>query len=583
MPAFKYREDDDNALFDVPQALVKEALEARGVEVLSDSSDKKLVFACPQCNSNQTREGERAEYFLPSKQHVFGRYVCKRCGELTPEQVAAIVNVSVQELAGKSLLILNRSEVAVQDAVEEALARSGVVFIKGRQVVIVVIDAGVAHLERATVSELKLILSSVIRSVRYDSRKKILVESTVLDKIVKDLMSRLSHPHLQPILRIVSHPLINEAGEVVDGVGYDKNTLLYLFFDSKEFESLRESVTDEEAKAAYERLSCLLRELGFVENFDRAAGVLLLVTAVMSAALQTTPLFLINSHEYGVGKTTLSLIASTLATMNAPVVMSLKKEADETSRELLSMLAVKAAEVLVLDNLSGNLPVNSLLCSVITGTPVTGRIVGSSEVITTVARTLIIATGTDVTSVDDMIRRTVPICLRKPDAAFKSSDIVEYVRCHRSEYVCDALKLVKWGRQKQLAPEVSLDSFAEWGRYCLAPVRILSACEPLQRTLQGMATLVHQKSANQIFLEALLKKFDSRVFTTKKTCEAMTPIEPELIRVVAELDIGVDGVLNCRKVGWWLRRHVGERVGVPVYELTQKTASNPAKFFLRKV
>lgn len=584
MAEFQYRADDDRAFWEVSENIVLEALKTQGVEVWGDPSEKKLVFACPLCNPTQKREGGRAEYFLPTQQRVFGRYVCEHCGELTPEQVAQLARVSVQELAGKSLLIMNRSEIAVQDAVEKALDRSGVVFIKGRQVVIVVVEGGTARLERATASELKATLATVARSVRYDQKKKVLVESIVSDKLVKDLMSRLSHPYLRPILRIVTHPLVNEVGEIkVDGVGYDKNTLLYQFFDPQKFESLRETVSDAEAKAAYDRLEGLLTEIGFVDDFDRAAGVLLLVTSVMNSALQTTPLFLITAHEYGVGKTTLSMIAAALATTNKPVVMSIKKDTDETSRELLSMLAVRAADVLVLDNIN-HLPANPLLCSIVTGTPITGRLVGSSDVITTVARTLIVATGKDVEPCDDMIRRTISIWLRRPDVVFKSSDVVENVRTHRTEHICDALKIVKWGRQKQLKPKVFLSSFADWGYYCLAPVKVLSACEPLQRTLVAMNTQIPKRSANQRFLEALLQNFDSRVFTTKKIRIAMAPMPPELLQIAIELDIVTTaGALNARKLGWWLRRHVGERVGASVHELALKEASSPAKFFFRKI
>ncbi|MBE5691884.1 MAG: hypothetical protein EGQ34_03165 [Sutterella sp.] len=583
---FKYRDDDDRALLEVSENIVQEALKAQGVEVWVDSSEKKLVFACPQCNPKQKREGGRAEYFLPTQHRIFGSYVCKRCGELTPEQVAQLARVPVQALAGKSLLVLNRSEVAIQDAVEEALARSDLVFIKGRQVVIVIIEAGVARLERATVSELKAILATIARSVRFDYKKKCLVESTVPDKVIKDLTSRLSHPHLRPILRIIAHPLLDDAGEViVDGIGYDKKTLLYQFFDPQKFQSVRQPVSDAEAKVAYERLVGLLTEFEFVEDFDRAAGVLLLVTAVMSPALQTTPMFLIASHDYGVGKTTLSLIASTLATLNPPAVVSLKKDADETSRELMSMLAVRAAEVLVLDNLSNNLPANPTLCSVITGTPITGRIVGSSEVTTTVARTLIVATGTDVVPTKDMIRRTVPIWLRKPETAFKHSDIVECVRARRTEYVCDVLKVVKWGRQKKLLPKITLSSFADWSRYCLAPVEALSDNEPLHRVLKELSTTIPKKTANQIFLEILLEKFDRGVFTTEKIRCDLTPTE-QFRQVLIELSLlSENGELNARKVGRWLCRHVGERVCANTHELTrQERISNaPANFQFREI
>lgn len=585
MHKFRYRADDDLAFVEVPDDVVLESLVAKGIEVQVGHAERQLMFACPFCNPEQKAIGGQVQYCRPSKRWVFGRYVCNFCGEKTADQIAQLLDVPLQALAGKPLLIMNRSETAVQDAVEEALDRSGLVFLKGRQVVIVILEVGIARLERATVSELKLMLSNEARSVRYDQKKKGLVESTVPDKIFKDLMSRLSHPHLQKILRIVAHPLIDKTGEVrLDSVGYDKNTLLYLFFDSSEFESLRKVVTDEEAKAAYERLTKLLLEIGFVEDCDRAAGVLLLVTAVMNAALPATPLFLISSQAFGVGKTTLSLIAAALAAPTEPAVMSIKKDGDEMSRELLSMLAVKASDVLIIDNLNGSLPANPMLCSVITGTPISGRVVGSSEVTTTVARTLIIATGTGVTPYQDMIRRTISIWLRRPDAAFKSSDVVENVRAHRTEYVCDALKIVKWGRQKQLKPEVSLSSFADWGYYCLAPVKALSACEPLRRTLAAMNTLIPKKSANQFFLETLLQKFGSRVFTTKKVRIALTPMSPELLQIAIEMDVvSTAGALNARKLGWWLRSHVGERIGVSIHELTLKESSSPAKFFFRKI
>lgn len=586
MGEFKYRDNDDRAFVKISDNVFLEALRSQGIEVQIDQLKKKLLFACPLCNPRQQVDGGHVQYCLPSKRWLFGRYVCDRCGEKTADQVAQLAKLSKQELTGKSLLIVNRSEIAVQEAVEEALALSEQVYINvnDRQIVLVIVEGELARLERGTVSELKKILSERAWSVRYDQQKKILVESSVPDKAIKDIMTRLSHSHLRPLRRIVFHPLVDSLGVVkVDGAGYDKSNLLYQFFKAQDFEELRKAVTDDEAIAAYENLTGLLADFGFVDECDRAAGVLLLVTAVMCAALPAMPLFLIASNEYGVGKTTMALIAAIFATLEEPAVTSFKKDADEESRELISMLAVRPSAVLIIDN-TDNLPINSTLCSIITGTQVRGRVVHSSETVTTVAGTLLLVTGTNVLPEEDMIRRTLSIHLRRPDVVFKNTDIVAHVRSRRSAYVCDALKLIKWGRQKQLKPEIYLGSFDVWTRNCYAPIRTLSGCEPLQRTLQAMNAQIFKKSANQRFLETLLQKFDSNVFTTKKIRMVLTPMPPELLQVAIELHIVTDTELNARKLGWWLRDHVGERVGVPIHELTQDTvASNPAKFFLRKI
>ena len=200
------------------------------------------------------------------------------------------------------------------------------------------------------------------------------------------------------------------------------------------------------------------------------------------------------------------------------------------------------------------------------------------------SRTLILATGTDIYVQNDMIRRTVPIKIKKPVKSFENVDIANFLREQRSKYVCDVLIIEKWWRRKHSRSfAVVLDSFADWSRNCLEPVRELSGQEPIQRTLQSMATLMPQKTANQLFLELLLQKFGSVTFTTKKVRVALTPLKPALLQVVMELDVVANSELNARKLGRWLRRHVGERVGVPVYELTLKKSSSPVQFFFRKI
>ena len=586
MVEFKYRDDDGRALFFVENDVFRKVLNGKGISVATAEGEKTLRFACPFCNVAQAPAGGKAEYFLPSDAHVFGLYRCSCCGEKSSSELARWAKVSIQQLAGKSLLIMNRSDVAIQEALEEILARSGQVFLSGRVVVVVVIAGGVAYLETATPSELKAIAFEQARSIRFDKKTKSFKECPLSDRIIRNLMTRVTHPHLRQVHRVVAHPLPNREGNVnVDQIGYDNDSQLYYYFKPEDFDSLRSEVSHEDAVAAYRRLENLLIEFNFEDACDRAAAVLLLVTAVMFPLLPATPLFLVTSHDFGVGKTTLCSMAATLATLNLPTTISLKENNDEATRELLSMLAVNRAEVLIVDNLRSKLPTNQMLCSVLTGTPISGRIVGSSEVTTTVSRTLILATGTDVYAQNDMIRRTLPIKIKKPVKSFENVDIAIFLREQRSKYVCDVLIIEKWWRRKHSQSFVSvvLDSFADWSRNCLEPVRELSGQEPIQRTLQNMATLMPQKTANQLFLELLLQEFGSVVFTTKKVSATLMPLKPEVLQVVTELDVVANSELNARKLGRWLRRHAGERVGVPVHELTKKENSNPAHFFFRKI
>lgn len=579
-----YRTEDERVLIDVSRDIFVQAMQEKGIAV--DVKGKVATFQCPFCHSPD------GEYFFPTESNAFGRFLCHHCGEQSLVKVSRFLDLSIEQMAGKPLLVLNQMAPFVQDAIEIILSRSKRVFIRNGGIVVVFgsTDATLCTLKVATVSELVRLVHELARPIQYDARHKKTVTKNIPEKVVRGLMDRLEYKHLQPISRIVRHPLIDNAGRVIPSVaGYKKEYGFYFAFRPREYRVLKNSVTTKEAFAAYERLRKeVLGEFAFKSKEDEAAAVLLLITAVVVPVLKTTPLFLASSKDYGVGKTTLCQIAAIFASTTPPTVITSRKDTDEFTREILASL-INSTDALILENLLGNMPLNPTLCSAITGAEVSGRLVGSSRTTrVSLSGVLVMATGTKASPQDDMIRRTLPIRLERTTRNYKCGDILGFVRTNRFLYVADALKIVRWGRTNSVTSKKPfILNFPEWDTFCRAAIRELVGIDPAARMLKNidrLCALEHKKPADLVVLEDLLKRFGSDYFTTNQALQGESQLPSTVTAAFEELGLKSDGKVNPRRFGRWLVAKAGFRLGKDkAWRLEEKTGKASKKFKFVKI
>ena len=555
-----FRAEDERVLIDVPKDIFVRGMKEKGIAV--EVKGKVATFRCVFCHS------PGCEYSYPTKSHAFGRYFCRQCGEKSSKEISSFLGLSVEQLAARPLLVLNQMAPSVQEAIEIILSRSKRVFLRNG-VIVVVLDskeAGTVTLKTATVSELISLVHEQVRSIQYDGRLKRTVQKNIPEKVVRGLFDRLEHKHLLPIRRIVHHPLIDGSGRVIPkSPRYDKKTNFYFAFRSEDWRDLEGRVTTEEAVSAYKQL--LTDALGgftFKDKTDEAAAVLLLVTAIVVPILKATPLFLISSEEFGAGKTTLCQVAAIFASTTLPTVITSRRDTDEFTRELMASLS-NSAEVLIIENLIGNIPLNPTLCSVLSGTEVSGRVVGSSRTISmSLSGVLVMATGAKIVPQEDMVRRIIPIWLEKTTRPYKQRNFLESIRAKRSQLVFAVLKIVMWGRQNEVSSKQPILSFEPWDDWCRQPICALTHVDPCSRLKDSIDALDFRRQrrpSHEVVLDVLQRIFHEEFFSTKQVQEIFDQFSSEAKAAVRELGLNTGERLNLRRFGRWLANLEGALTG----------------------
>ena len=222
------------------------------------------------------------------------------------------------------------------------------------------------------------------------------------------------------------------------------------------------------------------------------------------------------------------------------------------------------------DNLTSDLIPFKSLCSALTETHITGRILGVSKTATVPTRTLFVASGNNVEAVRDMTRRTLTITLdpmvADPATRTFEHDPVGQVRTDRGRFVSLALTVIRaWivagCPVTQCKP---LNSFAEWTAWVRQPLMWLGLPDPATRVFETMAhdpdrevldRLLHAWRAIFGKTPAMVRKATERAEQVGSFGNDATAAElAEVMREIAE----ERGVINRRRFGKWIARHAGQ-------------------------
>ncbi|HBN73728.1 MAG TPA: hypothetical protein DD376_03060 [Sutterella sp.] len=257
-------------------------------------------------------------------------------------------------------------------------------------------------------------------------------------------------------------------------------------------------------------------------------------------------------------------VAAIFASTTLPTVITSRRDTDEFTRELMASLS-NSAEVLIIENLIGNIPLNPTLCSVLSGTEVSGRVVGSSRTISmSLSGVLVMATGAKIVPQEDMVRRIIPIWLEKTTRPYKQRNFLESIRAKRSQLVFAVLKIVMWGRQNEVSSKQPILSFEPWDDWCRQPICALTHVDPCSRLKDSIDALDFRRQrrpSHEVVLDVLQRIFHEEFFSTKQVQEIFDQFSSEAKAAVRELGLNTDEGLNLRRFGRWLANLEGALTG----------------------
>ena len=350
--------------------------------------------------------------------------------------------------------------------------------------------------------------------------------------------------------------------------GYDPSTGMFGVFDASQY-SIPETPT--RADADGRPLSCSNRPIDGVHvslsDTDTAAALAALLTAAVRPSLANAPMFHVRAHMVGSGKSYLCELITAFATPQRGTPTTFPGD-DEECRKLLLAELLRAPAVIEFDNLTGDLVAHKSLCTALTSEHMSGRILGVSKTATVNTRALFLSSGNNVGPVKDMTRRCVTIhldpgCEVPAARSFERPELVREVLRERGRYVSAALTIVRaWvvaGRPKSGCKPLA--GYGDWSDLCRQPLLWLGLADPTESVFEAMADDPDRETLARL-LEAWQSVFGKTPAMVREAVKQATIFYDEHVDLREVLhDIADErGEINRRKLGWWIRRHVGRIV-----------------------
>lgn len=570
-PSTTHPEDGDAVLLPRPEENpILAALRDRGL-YRTPLGEGKHDLTCPWVEEHTGGVDHGTAYFEPDDNWPIGGFKCQHghCSGRHIRDLLAFLGIQPSEARMKPTIRTVAGEIhRVVDAAERELAQANRFYQRGGLIVTVNTDPGTreTRVQEISLPALVRALAGVATWERFDGRSEDWVRTDPPARHAGVLFDASAYPHLPVLNGLVRQPYLRPDGSLVRTAGYDPDTGMFGVFNSTAF-SVPEAPTRKDAEAALEVLHDLMTEFSFAREVDRSAALAAILTATVRASLPLAPMFHARAHMPGSGKSYLCQLITTFATPQRGTPTTFPAD-DEECRKLLLAELLRAPAVVEFDNLTGDLVPHKSLCTALTSEFMAGRILGLSKTVSVSTRVLMLSSGNNVDPVRDMTRRCVsihlaPQCEVPAARSFYRPHLIREVLQDRGRYVSAALTIVcAWVTAG--CPRSECRPFAgyeEWSNFCRQPLLWLGINDPTESMFQAMEE-DPERDILLRFLDAWMHTFGR---TSALVRDALRKIgtnggnDAELRDVLEEIG-GDRGAINARKVGWWMRRHVGRIV-----------------------
>ena len=528
-------------------------------------------ITCPWVHEHTGQVDDGTAYFEPDDLWPIGGFKCHHghCAKRHIRDLLEVLGVEHSAARMKPVIRVVPGELhRVVDVAERELAKSQRHYQRGGLIVNVVTDPGTGETRVQEISQPALVraLAGAATWERYDSRSRDWVRIDPPARHAGVLFDSSSYPHLPVLNGLARQPHLRPDGSLVADAGYDHATGLFGVFDAREF-TVPESPTRRQAQEALDLLNDLLVEFPFSDPTDLAAAMAGILSAAVRPSLAHAPMFHVRAHMVGSGKSYLCELMTAFATPQRATPTSFPSDEEECRKMLLAGL-LRAPAVIEFDNLTGDLLAHKSLCTVLSSEFISGRILGVSKTATVGTRVLFLSSGNNVGPVKDMTRRCITIRL-KPNCEtpaarnFKRPELVREVLQERGRYVSAALTIVRaWiaaGRPRTACR--ALAGYTDWSDLCRQPLLWLGCPDPAVSVFEAMSEDPDRETLGRLLRawQAAFGRVPGMVREAVKLVETSRSEHQELGEVLR--DIAEErGQINRRKLGWWIRRHVGQIV-----------------------
>lgn len=396
---------------------------------------------------------------------------------------------------------------------------------------------------------------------KWDRRSKAYRQIDTPREIAETYLSRQGLWRV-PVLRgVVAGPTIMPDGRTIAKSGYDSKTGFYFSHNLKT--SVPDAPTHADAVNAISMIDGLLCGFPFLEDTDRAVALAQIVTLLVRPATETAPLIATTAPTRGSGKSELANVAAAIGTGRPCTVLSATADPIELEKRINGIM-LTGDPLVSLDNINGNLR-SDLLCQAITATAVNVRRLGISEPIEVPNVFTWMANGNNLTLAGDLARRAIlcrldPGCERPEERNFDFDPVARALE-YRDDLVTAVLTVVK-AYVTAGSPDMGLKPFGSFGTWCemvRAPLVWAGCADPCASREE---ILDDDPDAAQLraLVAAWVERFGRTPRIVKEVVKAGEEEDSPLGAALEDIAGDGRGNVNTKRLGWWLRQHVGRIV-----------------------
>lgn len=343
---------------------------------------------------------------------------------------------------------------------------------------LVLVQDGKAHTQN--IHSFSYWLGSVAQFWTWKERNGELSERSIdpPQQTINQLLAIGAGRNLKPLKAVLSAPVIDLNGRVIDRAGYDSKTQLYLDMNEDPL-PVPDNPTPEQVRLALEFLMQPFNDFAVNTTLDRGVLLAAILTAIQRPVLALAPAIGLDAPVQGTGKTYLAQCLGMLATgEDVPASPPVKGRDDEEVRKRLASMLMTDSRVILWDNILGHFD-SASMASLITTESYTDRILGKSEQLTLINRALILLTGNNLTLAGDMPRRVLKCRLdaqiANPTLRVFKGDPKAFIKQNRQKLVQAGLTIIK---AYLSSPECKAggavkggaNGFSEWDQLVRQPV-----------------------------------------------------------------------------------------------------------------
>jgi len=364
---------------------------------------------------------------------------------------------------------------------------------------------------------------------------------------------------------VISTPLILPSGRIIERPGYDESTGFYFDPLGTVFPPMPSTPTQDDARDALDLLKELIEEFPFIDEASRAVALSGLLTSVARRALDFAFMHAVTAPAFGSGKSYLVDLFCVLATGRAAPVVTQGKTAEEFEKRLDAHL-LKGVGHIAIDNISRPLQ-GERLCQILTQTFLDIRPLGTSGNTTVQPDAFVSATGTNITIVEDLRRRSLLCSMdakeERPELRKFRADPLKAVREDRGKYVVAVLTII---RAFMLSGDRQAEPINGYARYCAMirdPLIWLGCDDPCatMETIREQDTTLGTKKQIARHWKAIFGNEPKTALQAVTEASRRTYDDeleyPDFYAALSE--IARDGkTLSVRRLGYWLRKAKGD-------------------------